>query len=105
MSFGKRGLPESLSSHHPHGLITGKARSPEQQAALEARKAEIRATMTAEEIEGSYQETVKKVHDVLKEIKDGNEKIDKEIEDAKKTREMERRAWLGMKKAAAKGDI
>ena len=61
--------------------------------------------MTAEQIEESYQETAKMIQDVLQEIKDGNEKVDKDVEDAKKTREMERRAWLGMKKAADEGDI
>ena len=104
-SFPKRGLPDSLSSSQPHGLITGESRSADQQAALEARKAEILSTMTAEQIEEAYQDTAKKIHDVLQEIKDDNEKIDKELEDAKKTREMERRAWLGLKKAAAEGEI
>lgn len=61
--------------------------------------------MTAKQIEERYLETAKKVQDLLEEIKDGNEKVDKQVEDAKKTREMERRAWLGMKKAAAEGEI
>ncbi|KAL8784084.1 MAG: hypothetical protein Q9195_009193 [Heterodermia aff. obscurata] len=104
-TFTKRLLPESLSSAFPHGLITGEARSAVQQAALDARKSEILSTMTAEQIEEKYQETAKKVQDLLEEIRDGNEKVDKQIEDAKKTREMERRAWLGMKKAAAEGEI
>ena len=104
-TFTKRLLPESLSSTFPHGLITGEARSAGQQAAFDARKSEIIATMTSEQIEERYQDTAKKVQDLLEEIKDGNEKIDKQIEDAKKTREMERRAWLGMKKAAAEGEI
>ena len=104
-TFTKRLLPESLSSAFPHGLITGEARSAPQQAALDARKSEIVATMTDEQIEERYQATAKKVQDLLEEIKDGNEKVDKQIEDAKKTREMERRAWLGMKKAAAEGEI
>lgn len=104
-TFTKRLLPGSLSSRFPHGLITGEARSPIQQAAFDTRKSEILSTMTAEQIEDRYQETAKKVQELLEEIKDGNEKIDKQIEDAKKTREMERRAWLGMKKAAAEGEI
>ena len=104
-AFTKRLLPESLSSAFPHGLITGEARSAAQQAAFDTRKSEILATMTAEQIEERYQETAKKVQDLLEEIKDGNQKVDKQIEDAKKTREMERRAWLGMKRAAAEGEI
>lgn len=104
-SYPKRLLPESLSSTLPHGLITGEARTAEQQAAFDARKSEILSTMTAEQIEEKYLETVRKVQDLLQEIKDGHEKVDKEVEDAKKTREMERRAWLGMKKAAAEGDF
>ena len=104
-SFPKRGLPDSLSSSQSHGLITGEARSADQQAALEARKAEILSTMTTEQIEETYQDTAKKIHHLLQEIKDDNEKIDRELEEAKKTREMERRAWLGLKKAAAEGEI
>ena len=104
-AFTKRLLPESLSSPFPHGLITGEARSADQQAAFDARKSEILSTMTAKQIEERYLETAKKVQDLLEEIKDGNEKVDKQVEDAKKTREMERRAWLGMKKAAAEGEI
>ena len=104
-TYTKRLLPDSLTSRFPHGLITGEPRSTEQQAALDTRKAEILASMTAEQIEESYQKTAKKIQDVLQDIKEGNNKVDKDIEDAKKTREMERRAWLGMKKAADGGDI
>lgn len=104
-SYTKRLLPDSLSTPYPHGLITGEARTDEQQAALDARKSEILSTMTNEQIEQRYQATVRKVQDLLQEIKADNEKTDKEVEDAKKTREMERRAWLGMKKAATEGDI
>ena len=103
-TYTKRLLPNTLSSPYPHGLITGEPRTTEQQAVLDARKAEILATMTVEQIQDSYQETVKQVQAALQEIKDGNDKIDKEIADAKKTRETERRAWLGMKKAAAEGE-
>lgn len=103
--YTKRLLPDSLSSPYSHGLITGEARTDEQQAALDARKSEILSTMTNEQIEQRYQATAKKVQGLLQEIKAGNEKIEKEVEDAKKTREMERRAWLGMKKAAADGEI
>ncbi|KAG7007461.1 hypothetical protein G7Y79_00009g025700 [Physcia stellaris] len=103
--YTKRLLPDSLSSPYPHGLITGEARTEEQQAALDVRKSEILSTMTNDQIELRYQATAKKVQDLLQEIKAGNEKIEKEVENAKKTREMERRAWLGMKKAAADGEI
>ena len=103
--YTKRLLPNSLSSPYPHGLITSEDRTDEQQAALDARKSDILSTMTNEQIEQRYQATAKKVQHLLQEINAGNERIDKEVEDAKKTREMERRAWLGMKKAAADGEL
>ena len=103
-SYTKRLLPESLSSLYPHGLITGEARTAEQQAALDARKSEILSTMTDEQIEEKYQSTVKEVQNILQEIKDGNERIDKEVDNAQKTRAMERKAWLGMCKAGEEGD-
>ena len=99
----KRLLPSSLSSAYPHGLITGQPRTTSQQAAFESRKAEILQTMSDEQIGERYQETAKRVGNVLKEIEEGNERVDREIEVARKTRETERKAWANLKKADTKG--
>ena len=101
--YTKRLLPSSLSSAYPHGLITSQPRTTSQQAAFEARKAEILQTMSSEQIEERYQETAKKVENVLKEIEEGNERVDREIEAARKTRETERKAWANLKKADTEG--
>lgn len=53
--------------------------------------------MSDEEIEARYRETVQKVETALKEIKEGNERVDKEVEALKKTREMERKVWGRLK--------
>ena len=102
-TYPKRLLPSSLSSAYPHGLITSQPRTTSQQAAFESRKAEILQTMSDEQIEERYQETVKKVEIVLKEIEEGNERIDREIEAARKTRETERKAWANLKNADTEG--
>lgn len=99
----KRLLPESFSSTYPHGLITGEPRGPSEQEAFEARKAEILNTMSDQEIEERYQDTAKKVEEVMKYIEQGNETVDREVEGAKKTRETERKAWENMKKLGANG--
>lgn len=102
-TYTKRLLPESLSSPYPHGLITGEPRTPAQQEAFEARKAEILRTMSDQQIEERYQDTAKKVEEALKEIEEGNERVAKEIEAANKTRETERKVWASLKKAGAEG--
>ena len=102
-TYTKRLLPTSLFSNYPHGLITGQPRSPSQQAAFEARKAEILGSMSDDQIEERYQETAKKVEDAMKEIEEGNERLDREAERARKTRETERKAWANLKKADAEG--
>lgn len=102
-TFPKRLLPESLSSTYPHGLITGEPRTPAQQEAFESRKAEILRTMSDLQIEEHYQETVKKVNATMREIGEGNEKADREVEAAQKTRETERKAWANLRKAGADG--
>lgn len=93
----KRLLPPSLSSSYPHGLISNQPRTPSQQAAFENRKQEILQTMSDEEIEAKYQETVQKVETALRGIKDGNERVDKQVEAKMKTREMERKVWQRLK--------
>ena len=100
-THAKRLLPESLSSTFPHGLITGEPRTPAQLAAFESRKAEILRTLSDQQIEERYQETVKKVEATMREIEEGNEKVDREVEAAQKTRETERKAWANLKKAGA----
>lgn len=91
--YPKRLLPPSLSSTYPHGLITNEPRTPSQQTLFENRKQEILRTMSDEEIEASYRETVQHVEAVLREIKEGNEKIDQDVATKMKTRETERKAW------------
>jgi len=102
-TYAKRLLPDSLSSTNPHGLITGEPRTPAQQEAFESRKADILRTMSDQQIEERYQETVKKVEATMREIEEGNEKVDREVEAAQKTRETERKAWANLKKAGAEG--
>lgn len=89
----KRGLPQSLSSTTPHGLITGLARTPSQQRAFAARKAEIVRTMTPEQIEARYQDTVVQIRRVLDENRDLAEKVESEMEGLRLQREMERGIW------------
>ncbi|KAL8824122.1 MAG: hypothetical protein Q9191_005289, partial [Dirinaria sp. TL-2023a] len=96
-TYPKRLLPPSLSSSCPHGLITNQPRTPSQQAAFENRKQEILQTMSDEEIEAKYQETVQKVETALRGIKDGNERVDKQVEAKMKTRETERKVWPRLK--------
>lgn len=103
----KRDLPPSLASTYQHGHISGRPRSPGSQRAFEARKANILRTMTAEQIETAYQETVKKITAVLEEDRKKNEEIDREVEKLTKQREMERRIFkedLG-KKGAKEGSM
>ena len=96
-TYPKRLLPASLSSSYEHGLITNQPRTPSQQASFENRKQEILQTMSDDEIEARYQETVRKIEAVLREIKEGNERVDKEVEGLRKTRELERKVWGRLK--------
>jgi hypothetical protein len=93
----KRDLPQSLASTYPHGHISGHPRSPPSQRAFEARKATILRTMTAEQIETAYQETVKKVTVILDEDRKKNEEIDREVEKLRKQRETERKVFRKMR--------
>ena len=49
--------------------------------------------MSTVQIEKAYQETVGKIRQVMEEIKQGNEHIDKEKETKAKAREMERKVY------------
>lgn len=100
-TYAKRLLSETLSSKYPHGLVSGEPRTPAQQEALEARKAEILRTMSDQQIEDRYQETAKKVEAIMREIEEGNERVDREVEAVRKTRETERKVWASLKKAGA----
>ncbi|MCJ1474946.1 hypothetical protein MMC13_003606 [Lambiella insularis] len=100
----KRDLPQSLASTYAHGHISGHPRSPAAQRAFEARKLSILRSMTAEQIEVAYQETVKKVTAVLEEDRKKKEEVDREVEKLTKQREMERRIFRKMKGGSVKGD-
>lgn len=64
-----------------------------QQAAYEARKAEIRQTMSASQIEARYQEVTKEIRRVLEEARVKTDEVEREIEQLRSQREMERRIW------------
>ena len=87
--FPKRGLPEFLSSAYPHGHLSGKPRSTSQQHVFELKKANVLETMDAAQIEAAYQETVRKVLDVLEQNRRLNEETDRKVENLKKSRETE----------------
>ena len=53
--------------------------------------------MSASQIDGAYQDTVRKVLSVLDEDRRKNEEIDREVEKLKKQREMERKLFWRMK--------
>ncbi|MCJ1265517.1 hypothetical protein MMC22_005397 [Lobaria immixta] len=92
-THAKRGLPSNLSSTIPHGHISGYARTPSQERAFAARKAEILRTMTPEQIEARYQDTVAQIRRVLEENRILADKVDSEMEGLRLQREMERGIW------------
>lgn len=92
-TYLKRHLPASLSSTYPQGLISGRPRSGAQQAAFEARKAEIRLTMTSAQIESRYQEVTAEIRLVLEETRVRTKEVEREMEQLRNQREMERRIW------------
>lgn len=89
----KRGLPPILSSTYPHGHISGQPRTPSQERAFQSRKAEILRTMTASQIEAKYQETVAKTRKVMEENKKEMEIWEREHQELKDQRDLERRLW------------
>ncbi|MCJ1228578.1 hypothetical protein MMC12_005239 [Toensbergia leucococca] len=100
-NYPKRGLPPSLSSTYPHGLITGQPRTPTQQAAFSTRKAEILRTMSAEQMERAYWEVVGRIEGVLEEARRENEEVERDKVVLIKQREMERRIFW---KALGRGE-
>ena len=100
----KRDLPPSLASTYSHGHISGHQRSAVAQRAFEARKVAILRSMTAEQIESTYQETVKKITAILEEDRRKNEEVDREVEKLTKVREMERKIFRKMKEKSGKGE-
>lgn len=100
-TYPKRNLPPILSSTYPHGHISGLPRTGAQQAAFEARKAEIRQTMSGAQIEARYQEIVKEIRRVLEEARIRTEEVEREMEQLRNQREMERRIWEKLREGGA----
>ena len=92
----KKGLPIGLSSTYPHGHISGHPRTLMQQAAFEARKQEILQTLTAAEIDDHYTEVCEQIKSKLAQIELDERAWKQEVDDLKRTREIERRAWKKM---------
>lgn len=103
-THAKRDLPQSLASTYMHGHISGHPRSPAARRAFETRKRIILRSMTAEQIEAAYQETVQRITAVLEEDRKRNEEVDREVEKVTKQREMERRIFRKMRGVSEKGD-
>ena len=59
--------------------------------------------MSDQQIEERYQETANKVQDLFEKIREGNERADRDVEAARKTRETERKVWAQLKGAGAEG--
>ena len=100
----KRDLPQLFASTYTHGHISGHERSLAAQRAFEARKSAILRSMTAEQVESAYQDTVKKIMAVLEEDRRKNEEVDREVEKLTKQREMERMIFRKMKERSGKAD-
>ena len=93
-TYPKRGLPPSFASTYPHGLISGHARTPSQQARLAARTAEILRTMgTGAAIERGYEEVVGRIRREVEEGERRGREVEGEVEKLRMEREMERRVW------------
>lgn len=90
-TYPKRLLPPTVASTYPHGHYSGHLRTPTQQAALEARIAEIKRTLSKVQIEWRYQDAAKRVLELLERIEGDKEAVEKEIEMLMQTRELERR--------------
>ncbi|MCJ1284224.1 hypothetical protein MMC26_003555 [Xylographa opegraphella] len=102
--YPKRDLPQSFASTYAYGHISGHERSAAAQRAFDARKATILQSMTAEQAETAYQDTVKKIIAVLEEDRKKNEEVDREVEKLTKQREMERMIFRKMKERSGKVD-
>ncbi|KAF6237084.1 hypothetical protein HO173_004551 [Letharia columbiana] len=98
----KRGLPPTFASTYPHGHISGHPRTAEQQAAFDARKAEILRTMGRQDIEKAYEDVVCRIREELEESERRGGEVESEMEKLRMEREMERRVWgklRGMKES------
>ncbi|KAI4211299.1 MAG: hypothetical protein LQ351_005854 [Letrouitia transgressa] len=87
----KRFLPESLSSTYPHGLLSGHPRTTEQQEAFEARKAEVRHSMTKNQMEKAYEDVTERIRELMEQRERMEKEVEKRIEVLKAEREVERR--------------
>ncbi|KAL9044778.1 MAG: hypothetical protein Q9214_002107 [Letrouitia sp. 1 TL-2023] len=87
----KRLLPETLSSTYAHGLLSGHPRTPEQQEAFEARKAEIRRSMTKNQMEKAYEEVAERIRELMEQRERMEKEVERRIEVLKAEREVERR--------------
>ena len=96
-SHPKRLLPPMLSSTYPHGHISGLPRTPEQQSAFDARRAEILRTMNAEQIEKAYEDVATQVRRAMDEAERTGTEVEEKMEKLKMDREMERRVWEKVK--------
>ena len=72
------------------------------QKAFEARKTTILRTMTAQQIEEAYQETVKKILAQLDEDAKKNEEISRELKKLQDQRELERKIYFKHKSERTK---
>ena len=99
--FSKRGLPSSLSSTYPHGLISGKPRSPRDQEAFDYRKASILRTMNKDQIEEAYWETVGKINALLEDERKKNEEVEREMKKLEDQRELERKLFYRQREERA----
>ncbi|MCJ1307061.1 hypothetical protein MMC25_000707 [Agyrium rufum] len=88
---------------HPLGHMSGRPRTPAQQASSDAAKAHILRTMTAAQINEAYEARAAQLREVVEKDKKRNEEIDKEIEILKKQHEMEKRVFEKMREASGKG--
>ena len=81
----------TLSSTYPHGHISGHPRTGDHLESFDARKAEILATMSVDEIKKKYEEVASKVVEVFQESERKRKEVDEAIESKKMARDMERR--------------
>ncbi|MCJ1327173.1 hypothetical protein MMC10_003840 [Thelotrema lepadinum] len=99
--YPKRGLPPSLSSTYPHGLISGSHRSPRDQEAFDYRKASILQTMNKTQIEEAYWETVGKINALLEDDRKKNEEVEREMKKLVDQRELERKLFYRQREEKA----
>ena len=93
----KKGLPVELSSTYAFGHISGHPRTPVQQAAFESRSQEILNTMTAAQIDEQYNEVCQEIKSTMARIEQDERMWKKQVDDLKRKREVERRAWKRIK--------